>query len=378
MMTTRHRACCAVEALEDRNLMAVAVQLVDRGSTLRLTGDTAAEWISIHQDDALNTLSVQWGIINPAVDAVPPPVQQFTSSTIKRIVVNTRGGNDTVTYAVDGLNYSFAKSINIDTGAGNDTVMIDMGGQLYVPLSIDGGDSVDGMMPEPPYNWPTPTPLEIQTNLNVSVQAGAGNDSVDAIFGHVLKGLSYRAVGGTGNDSLSTSLAGVVSAGRTVIISQDGGVGNDHLAFNQDANSIEAGARLSVVQRGGAGNDQIDLQSFGLIQGTLLVNQVGNTGNDKLSTIVNASWPSTGVVRVRAQGETSNDQMVVGIKRNTDIPPFVVMEGPLAEMRVEASAHGGMGRNLAWVTPNVKVYNATVMESSWNVGSILPVDPWPF
>jgi hypothetical protein len=152
MMTTRHRACCAVEALEDRNLMAVAVQLVDRGSTLRLTGDTAAEWISIHQDDALNTLSVQWGIINPAVDAVPPPVQQFTSSTIKRIVVNTRGGNDTVTYAVDGLNYSFAKSINIDTGAGNDTVMIDMGGQLYVPYAIDGGDSVEGMMPEPPYN----------------------------------------------------------------------------------------------------------------------------------------------------------------------------------------------------------------------------------
>jgi hypothetical protein len=155
-------------------------------------------------------------------------------------------------------------------------------------------------------------------------------------------------------------------------------LGKDHPAFHQDANSIEAGARLSVVQRGGAGNDQIDMQSFGLIQGTLLVSQVGNTGNDKLSTIVNASWPSTGTVRVRVQGETSNDQMVVGIKRNTDIPPFVVMDGPLAEMRVEASAHGGLGRNLAWVTPNVKVYNATIMESSWNVGSILPVDPWPF
>lgn len=375
---TTHQPLCALEALEDRNLMAVAVQLVDRGSTLRLTGDTSAEWISIHQDDALNTLSVQWGVINPTANTVPPPIQEFTSSSIKRIVVNTRGGNDNVTYAVDGLNYSFAKSINIDTGAGNDTVMIDMGGQLYVPLAIDGGDSVDGIMPEPPYNWPTPTPLEIQTNLNVSVQAGNGNDSVDAIFGHVRKGMSYRSVGGTGNDSLSTSLAGVVSAGRSVVISQDGGVGNDHFSFHQHAQSIETGARLSVVQRGGAGNDQIDLQSFGWIQGTLLVNQVGNIGNDKLSTIVNASWPSTGTVRVRVQGETSNDQMVVGIKRDEDIPPHVLLAEPLANMRVEASAHGGFGRNLAWVTPNVKVYNATIMENSWDVGSILPVDPWPF
>lgn len=373
-----HRTRCAVEALEDRNLMAVAVQLVDRGSTLRLTGDTAAEWISIHQDDALNTLSVQWGVINSTANTTPPPVQEFTSSSIKRIVVNTRGGNDNVTYVVDGLNYTNAKNISIDTSAGNDTVMIDFGGQLYVPLATDGSDDPDVIMPEPPYNWPTPTPLEVQTTLNVSVQTGAGNDSVDAIFGHLQKGMSYRSVGGTGNDSLSTSLAGVVSAGRTVVITQDGGVGNDHLAFNQDANSIEAGARLSVVQRGGAGNDQIDLQSFGLIQGTLLVNQAGNTGNDKLSTIVNASWPSTGIVRARALGETSNDQMVVGIKRNTDIPPYVVLEGPLPDMRVEASAQGGLGRNLAWVTPNVKVYNATVMESSWNVGSILPVDPWPF
>lgn len=377
MLTTRNRIQCAVEALEDRNLMAVAVQLVDRGSTLRITGDTAAEWIHIHQNDSLNSLSVQWGVVSSTVAAASPPALEYTSSSIKRIVVDTRGGNDNLTYTVDGSSFSYSKNISIDMGAGNDTVMVDMGGQLFVPVGFDGGDSEGGLLPEPPYSWPSPTPLEIQSPLNLTVQGGVGNDTVDAIFGHIRAGMTFRSLGGVGNDSLSASLAGAIS-GRTVVVDQDGGLGNDQLAVYMNGASVESDARLSVIQRGGWGNDKISLDAYGLIQGALLVNQLGGNGTDKLRTSINSNWASTGSVQARILGEGGNDKMVVGIKRNDDVPSYVLMAEPLAEMQVIASAHGGMGKNLAWVTPNVKVYSAKIMESSWNVGSTLPIDPWPF
>ncbi|HMP18215.1 MAG TPA: calcium-binding protein [Gemmatales bacterium] len=371
MAANTRRALCLLEALEDRHLLAVSTQLIN-GSTLRLLGDTAHEWVHIQQNDALNTLTVQAGIINPFVTTKPPETWEFTSSSIKRIVVELRGGNDNLTYSVDGNTYIHTKVVHIDMGAGNDSVFIDMGGQLVVPF---GSANSEALMFEPP--WPEPNPLSIEAPVNITVVGGNGNDTIDAVFGHIRSGLSFRAIGGAGNDSISTSIAGNVAANRTAVIYQDGGTGNDSLDFHMSDQGIGDLARVSLIQRGGLGNDTLNAHIQGLIQGTLLVNQFGGNGNDKIDTNILANWASRGTIRARALGDSGNDNLLMSIKRREMPPQFLVLEAPIPEMVVEGIVHGVSGRNRAWVTPNVKTFATTVMERSWDVGTILPIDPWP-
>jgi hypothetical protein len=387
---SRHRAICAIEALEDRNLMAVTAQLVDRGATLRILGDTAHEAVTIHQNDAAGTISVQWNTISPnaaTINTIPPPVQEFNSAKIKRVVVNLKGGNDSLTYVVDGPTLSSSKSLNFDMGHGNDNVFIDMGGQLVVAFdgsndnvvpTHNGHDHGDGdILIDEPNNFGNPVPLNITAPMNITVNGGAGNDMIDGVFGHARAGLSFRTYGGTGNDTLAASLAGIVAANKNVVIFQDGGTGNDQFHFNSYGEGIEVGGRVAVVQRGGAGDDHFDLTAFGAIEGTLLINQIGNTGKDTIHSIVHAAFHSEGGVRARLFGDTANDDMLLAVHRE-EVPPNVLLAAPLKNMLIEASVHGGVGGNRAWVTPNVKVFSAVVMESSWEVGTILPIDPWPF
>lgn len=373
MRTTPPRLPCIVETLEDRQLMAVTSQLLDGGATLRLVGDAAHESVTIVQNDAEDTLRVQVTITGAPNADLPLPIRTYSSSAIKRIVVNLGAGTDTLTYQLDSDEMLYQKTLAVDLGTGNDTALFDFGGRLLydsiLPITHD-----DQTFPIDVYQ---PEPAELRAKIDINVMGAAGHDSIDAIFGNVRANLNYRAMGGAGNDSLNGSIAGMITQGNSALIDQDGGLGNDALSAWLDLNGMEAGSKLTVNQRGGTEQDTLNFLTFGGIQGALQVNQWGGAGNDILQNTVLAQWSSIGRVQLRQYGDAGNDELHASVKR-ADLPPNVQLIAPLPAFRVDAVSQGGTGRNFAWLTPNVRSLFNVVKERSWDTGFPIPVDAWPF
>lgn len=373
MRKPEHRLPCRLERLEDRQLLAVTTQLLDGGATLKLMGDSASESVTITQNDLDDTLGVRWSVLNAGTTGdLPIPIQTFQSSAIKKIIVSLGAGNDQFNYELNGNEVVWPKTLTVDLGAGNDNAFLDFGGNLIYPVLMQGPG--DGQAIQPPYQ---PNPAELKAKLDISVQGGAGNDTIDAIFGNVRANLAYRAQGGAGNDTLSGSIAGVVAAGNTTLFDQDGGAGNDSLWASLDLPGIETGGKLIVNQRGGTDQDTLGFSTYGTIQGLLQINQSGGTGNDTLTSTLLANWTSAGSVQSRILGDAGNDQLHVSLKR-ADVPPGVALFAVQLPFNIDAIANGGLGRNYIWLTPNIRSYFSMVKERSWDVGFPIPVDAWPY
>lgn len=366
-MSKHNRAVkCAVEALEDRQLLTVTTMLLGGGTILQITGDASSEEVHITQNDVDDVLTVSWNNLtdsstgSPSV--IPMPAQVFQSSTIQRVVVKLGGGDDDFTYVLQGNQLNVAKSISIDLGAGQDTALFDFGGNIVVaqsppePTDINGDGELDF-----PIDWAMPTPAELNANLSIDVQGNAGNDTIDAIFGHINQNLTYRATGGLGDDTLSSHTAGFTGPDSHVLYDLDGGAGQDQLWVDLGNSGIAAGAKVRVFQRGGLGNDVMNINAHMPLYGSLNLYQLGGAGHDTMKTTAQFDWQSTGRLVARSNGEVGGDQMTLQIKRDP-MPPNIMLFAPLADMKVDALLNGGSGKNLAWVTPNVRVFLAKVVE----------------
>ena len=99
-----------------------------------------------------------------------------------------------------------------------------------------------------------------------------------------------------------------------------------------------------------------------------------------------------GLVRIRIYGDDPQSLMAYGplfttengdktltvkLKREA-VPPNIDLFRALQDFPIAAVANGGMGRNQAWITPNVRSFLSTVKDRSWDNGFQIPVDPWPF
>lgn len=362
------RTKCQVESLEDRQLPTVTAVLLNGGATLSITGNEHSESVNIIQNDDTDELNVRWTDLNSIPSLIPIPDLSFQSSTIKKIVVHLGGGDDSLNTQLDGTTLRWNKTWDVDLGTGNDAAFFDFGGLLIIPYAISNGIVFDGGSDQP-IDWPQPQPSDLLANLVMNVKGGAGDDTIDAMFGNINKGLTYRVAGQTGHDTLTTSVAGTVGSSAVVLIDQDGGVGQDSDYISLGARGILAGARVTLNQRGGTGNDQLRVNADVPLYGTLNINQFGGMGDDTIKTHALMDWSSTGRLVTRVYGEAGNDQMTVRVKRDA-IPPNIMLFAPLANMKIDVLAHGGIGKNVSWVTVNIRTFMTQVRERSWEMSQI--------
>ncbi len=371
MTKPMRRMKCQVEALEDRQLPAVTLTLLNNGTTLSIQGDAQGEWVNIDQNDDTDQLMISSQRITDMPTADQPPISLFQSSTIKKIVVDLGAGDDVLNYQLDGSSMRWAKTISVDLGAGNDAAYLEFRGLMIVPLVSSQEIVVD--RPTPPLFWPQPQSADLLANLSINVQGGAGDDMIQSSFGNIHQGVTYRASGGAGNDTLYTQESGSMSSTSRVLFDQDGGAGDDKLWVDLGNQNLEAGAKVVVNQRGGAGNDHLLISDNQTVLGLLSLNQSGGAGADTIETHAQMAWSSTGSVVAVVNGDAGNDQMLVHLKRD-DIPPGIYLFAPLQNMHIKAFINGGFGRNVSWVTPNVQTFLTQVKDRSWNMGQPLPME----
>ncbi len=371
MTKPMRRMKCQVEALEDRQLPAVTLTLLNNGTTLSIQGDAQGEWVNIDQNNDTDQLMISSQRITDMPTADQPPISLFQSSTIKKIVVDLGAGDDVLNYTLDGRTMQWAKTITVDMGAGNDAAYLEFRGLMIMPLvssqSLVVGGGTD------PVIYPPPQPADLLANLSIDVQGGTGNDIIQSSFGNIHQGVTYRASGGAGNDTLYTQESGSMSSTSRVLFDQDGGAGDDKLWVDLGSQNLEAGAKVVVNQRGGAGNDHLLISDNQTVLGVLSLNQSGGAGADTIETHAQMNWNSSGRVVAVINGDAGNDQMLMRIKRD-DIPPGIYLFAPLQNIHIKAFINGGLGRNVSWVTPNVMTFLTQVKDRSWNMGQPLPMD----
>jgi hypothetical protein len=369
MTKPNRRTKCQVEALEDRQLPAVTLTLMNNGATLSIKGDAQGEWINIDQNDDTDQLMVSYQRVADMPSGASLPISTFQSSTIKKIVVDLGAGDDVLNYTLDGRTMQWAKNISIDMGAGNDAAYLEFQGLMIMPLA----NAQEVLVGTDPVIYPQPQQADLLANLSIDVQGGAGDDVIQSSFGNIHQGLTYQASGGAGNDTLYIQETGSMSSSARVLFDQDGGAGDDKLWVDLGSQNLAAGAKVVVNQRGGAGSDHLLIGDSQTVLGLLSLNQSGGAGADTIETHAQMAWGSTGNVVAVVNGDAGNDQMLVHLKRD-DIPPYIALFAPLQKMYIKALVNGGLGRNVSWVTPNVITILTQVKDRSWNIGQALPMD----
>jgi hypothetical protein len=187
MSRTRNRFVPRLQAFDDRSLPSVTASVVPGSSILQITGDAAANTITI-QDNGQAT-----GLV------VVGDGQTFTfAQTILAIVVDTGDGNDTVGYNLLGP-LTGTRSISVDLGRGADTFTANLSGQTLTALanldiSAYGRGGVDTLILNA-----QGVNTEANSILNVYFEGGAGKDKItlgytpgDLAFGQVFLAKDQR------------------------------------------------------------------------------------------------------------------------------------------------------------------------------------------
>ena len=287
-------ALAHLEALEGRQLMAANAAQVGfqedastGTNTLIITGTNKADVIRIDDNGtgAAGAITVTLGTGNVYT----------TKSAIAQIELVGKGGNDQVSYNLNGDLVS-PRVVLVDLGDGND---------------------------------------KFTDNLN-----GAINSTT---------GLDLEVYGDAGNDTMTTNQAGATLQGNAVVYFQ-GDAGNDTLSYN-GTGLIAAGASFSPEFSGGAGNDTIRSNYSGVVNGYYMYNLTadGGAGNDNITANVHVGAGSTGSV-----GSSASTPAAVDGGAGNDTIRFAVNVDPAAtQNQVYAVAVGNTGKDVVTRTANV-------------------------
>jgi hypothetical protein len=236
-----------VERLEERCVPAVTPKTL--GTTLTLTGDNGNNTILVN-DNGANSGSN----ITGSLDGVA-----FTSpSFVDKIVINTKGGKDNVTYKLNGGLLNGFRSLNVSLGADDDKFAGNFAGSL---------------------------------------------DNVSIFTGNVQ--------GNAGNDKINYNAAGIsVGSGSLLNLNADGGQGQDTIGLNFSGSLVDA---LNFQLNGGANQDKITANvnvlanSGGSIGGNSPAAVNGNAGDDQLDFRIHLGANSSTSVFARLDGGTGPD-----------------------------------------------------------------------
>jgi hypothetical protein len=278
----RRQSRLRVEKLEDRSLMAGNVTAVVTNGTLVITGDTAANGITLDYIQATDTYQVigttQGGsntTVNSLDTSVAGNAQTFTNVSAVRIDMGA-GDDNLIFGAASSTTFAVDRGVEIDMGAGADTVAIgrntgaattansvNIGRSLAVKLGA-GGDTLDLT------NTTVGRDLVVHADVNnPRVASSDGADTIRMIT-------TFTPAGGA-----EQVFPVVVGRNATVLR----GAGND--TFNVDNFTAD---RLFVQDRGGTLN--FDLTDSN-ISGELKVDQTGGR-----ATTVDVDNVNAGTLRV--------------------------------------------------------------------------------
>ncbi len=296
MGNSRRRPIAAapvLESLEGRRLLAAraltptAREVTANGVTeLLINGTNRADVMTINDSgaDAVGNVTVTFG--NGST---------YTSThVIAAVVVQGRGGNDQVTYNLNGA-LTASRTLSVDLGAGND---------------------------------------QFTANVNGAVDNDAG--------------LAIQAFGDAGNDGLTVNQSGATRQG-TFIPYLDGGSGSDTLTYN-GTGAVAASATLLPALIGGSGNDRITSNYSGQLDGSYIYNLSidGGAGNDTIAAVIDLASGSTGAV-----GTSSGTPAVVKGGTGNDTVQFAIRAEAGASATINAVAVGERGKDSISRTSNV-------------------------
>jgi len=319
-----------LEALESRWCPSCTINV--RGGTMRIIGDGGANAVTVTDDGAGNVVAT--------CDSMAP----VTASGIRKIIINTKGGNDTVNFTATGqLNTRL--DLYLALGSGNDTANLAFAAiNSRLKLNADLGSGND----------------TINTNLDQEIKAGAradlnvwGDNGADTWILSVNEVRSKAKLdawfdGGSNNDTLDVRLGDPIDAGAKVDITGKGRDGNDSLlvdatTFGTGAN-IAKGAELEVNLDGGKGVDTLTMTYEGEVDGELEFRLDGDSGNDTVSATATVSAGSTGKVSALVEGDSGNDNLTLNIT-----------DASAGQAKVKAKLDGGSGFDTCVHTSNVQV-----------------------
>lgn len=237
-------------ALEPRQLLAGDVQVSFRGGTLIVTGDSAANQITIVGTDSGLSVTGQNTLINGATTPFN------VSGAIRNVNIQMRDGDDTATVR----NVTVGRDFEIHGDNGADQLrLFHVFSRRFEAFLGSGDDTLE---------------LEdIRTDREFRVLMGAGNDSVG--LKHLIAGRNAIVVGGEGNDlfaadelfaikkfnlDLGSGDDQAIFAGRMDVYRSsnfDLGAGDDLLAVVPAESNTTSVLRGRAKINGSGGNDRI-------------------------------------------------------------------------------------------------------------------------
>jgi hypothetical protein len=242
-MTKRRSLIPTLETLEGRDCPSVDAFVV--GHTLFVRGDDADNVVSI-TDDGLGGVSAD--IDGTTVDG----------TDIRRINVQTRDGNDTVTYTASA-SLSASRHLGINLGKGDDTFTMDAAsgitsGSLNVSLHGHQGDNTGTI---------TLGTIDEGASALFQLHGGNGDDDFTATFDGELNGkLGLHMHGGSGSDTLTGEITVAEGSTGKLAAALQGGSGSDNLTLNVTDGSETDGetglAFFRALIQGGSGNNTVE------------------------------------------------------------------------------------------------------------------------
>jgi len=316
-----------LEGLENRWCPSCTVTV--NGGVMRITGDGGANTVTVTHDGA--------GNVTATCDTA-----SGTGSNIRKILIDTKGGNDTVNLSVTG-DLTTRLDLDLNLGSGNDNADLNfaaISGRLNLKADLgSGNDLIDVNLDQE---------LRAGAEVDMDVRGGDGTDTWALSVNEVRTGaeLDARFDGGRHDDVLNVFLGDPIDSGAEVSISGRGGDGNDSLkvdatTFGTGAN-IAAGAELKVRLDGGNGVDNLNVSHDGDVDGELDVRLDGGSGNDTVAANLTVNAGSTGEVSARVDGDKGNDNLTLNVSD---------LSAGAAE--IKARLDGGSGFDTCVHTPNV-------------------------
>lgn len=238
-----------LESLEHRNLMACAV--VPAAGVLTITGDDASDHIEVRDNG------------NGDVQGSATGFGDFALSGIASIVIDSRGGDDHVSYDLaHDLQPGLTHTVEVNMRDGNDHFAATFGSNSAPSNLLPGSELLMKVVGEAGNDRITLDASGVtmdHATMKIGFYGGEGNDQIDMVFSGLVDhgGVSFFAFGNEGNDTIRLSMsadpASVAPAPGGFRGIVDAGDGNDGIFFELSAPATVSADQVKID--GGAGID---------------------------------------------------------------------------------------------------------------------------
>ena len=241
-----------------------------------------------------------------------------SASGVQQILINSKGGNDDIDYALTGK-LTTSEQLKLNLGNGNDRVRLDYSKGVSAP------------------------------SLKIDVDGGGGDQDITALFGAIANtDLDVSANLGNGWDHFSAFFNGNLTGAANVDVNVHGGRGIEGVNVQIDGN-IGAAAKLGVEAFLGTQNSTLHVNYKGQLDGRLAILEQGGSSWNWMETHVDLLPGSDGSLYVRELGGADSNLLLLNI--NT----------AHSHLRsLDAVVNGGRGVNTTVHTANVRAINAGI------------------